>query len=79
LLAAGSAHVFVFRPGYIYPVLPRKEPNFSYRFLRAIYPAFRILFPNLVIAADDLARAMVDAALHGAGERSGPIFENTDI
>jgi hypothetical protein len=37
-------------------VEPRKEPNFSYRLLRAIYPVFRVLFPNQVIRADDLAR-----------------------
>jgi hypothetical protein len=43
-------------------VEPRKEPNFSYRLLRAIYPASRMLFPNQVIPADDLARAMVDVA-----------------
>ena len=79
LLATGFPHVYIFRPGYIYPVQPRKEPNFSYRLLRAVYPAFRVLFPNLVIPADDLARAMVDAALHGTGERSGSIFENPDI
>ena len=54
LLAAGFPHVYIFRPAYIYPVEPRKEPNFSYRLLRAIYPAFRVLFPNQVIRADDL-------------------------
>jgi uncharacterized protein YbjT (DUF2867 family) len=78
LLAAGFPHVYIFRPAYIYPVEPRKEPNFSYRLLRAIYPAFRILFPNQVIRADDLGRAMVDAAVRGTGNR-GPIFENRDI
>src|SRR5580700_11439159 len=57
LLAAGFPHVYLFRPAYIYPVEPRKEPNFSYRLLRGIYPVFRVLFPNLVIRADDLARA----------------------
>jgi uncharacterized protein YbjT (DUF2867 family) len=36
LLAAGFAHVYLFRPAYIYPVEPRKEPNFSYRFLRGV-------------------------------------------
>jgi hypothetical protein len=46
---------------------PRKEPNFSYRLLRAIYPAFRMLFPNQVIRADDLARAMVDLAVRRTG------------
>src|SRR5258708_37784046 len=38
--------VYLFRPAYIYPVQPRKEPNFSYRLLRAIYLAFQLLFPN---------------------------------
>jgi uncharacterized protein YbjT (DUF2867 family) len=79
LLAAGFPHVYIFRPAYIYPVEPRKEPNFSYRLLRAIYPAFRILFPNQVIRADDLARAMVDAAVHGTGAHRGPVFENGEI
>jgi len=79
LLEAGFPHVYLFRPAYIYPVEPRKEPNFSYRLFRAIYPAFRLLFPNQVIRADDLARAMVDVAVHGTEERQGPVFENRDI
>jgi uncharacterized protein YbjT (DUF2867 family) len=79
LLAAGFPRVYLFRPAYIYPVEPRKEPNFSYRLLRGIYPAFRVLFPNQVIRADDLARAMVDVAIRGTGERRGPVFENRDI
>src|SRR5580704_6269010 len=79
LLAAGFPHVYLFRPAYIYPVEPRKEPNFSYRLLRAMYPAFQLLFPNQVIRADDLARAMVDVAVRGTKEREGPVFENRDI
>jgi len=79
LLAAGFPRVYIFRPAYIYPVEPRKEPNFSYRLLRAIYPMFRALFPNQVIRADDLARAMVDVALRETGERGDLIFENRDI
>lgn len=79
LLAAGFRRVYLFRPAYIYPVEPRKEPNFSYRLLRAIYPAFRLLFPNQVIRADDLARVMVDVAVRGTEEHSGPVFENRDI
>jgi uncharacterized protein YbjT (DUF2867 family) len=79
LLAAGFPHVYIFRPAYIYPVDPRKEPNFSYRLLRAIYPAFRVLFPNQVIRADDLARAMVDVALRRTREPGGLIFENRDL
>jgi len=46
LLASGFASAYIFRPAYIYPVTPRREPNFGYRLLRAIYPAFRVLFPS---------------------------------
>jgi uncharacterized protein YbjT (DUF2867 family) len=79
LLAAGFPHVYIFRPAYIYPVDPRKEPNFTYRLLRRIYPVFRVLFPNQVIRADDLARAMVAAVVDETGQRGGPVFENRDI
>jgi uncharacterized protein YbjT (DUF2867 family) len=79
LLAEGFPHVYLFRPAYIYPVEPRKEPNFSYRFLRTVYPAFRLLFPNLVIPADDLARAMVEIVVGEIWQRGGPVFENRDI
>jgi len=56
LLAAGFPHVYIFRPAYIYPVEPRKEPNFSYRLMRAIYPAFRVLFPNQILAIIEIDR-----------------------
>jgi len=79
LAAAGFPRLYIFRPAYIYPVEPRKEPNVSYRMLRTIYPAFRILFPNQVIPADDLARAMVNAAIRGTSAHAGPVFENRDI
>ena len=79
LQAAGFPAVYIFRPAYIYPVEPRKEPNFSYRLLRGIYPVFRILFPNQVIPADDLARAMVEVLVRGKGQPEGSIFENRDI
>jgi uncharacterized protein YbjT (DUF2867 family) len=78
LIAAGFPSVYLFRPAYIYPVEPRKEPNFTYRLLRAIYPAFRVAFPNLVVRADELAQAMVDATVRGS-ERGSRVFENRDI
>ena len=79
LLAARFPRVYIFRPAYIYPVAARKEPNFSYRLLRAIYPAFRVLFPNQVIRADDLARVMVDVSIRRIGEQQSRVFENRDI
>ena len=79
LFAAGFPRVYIFRPAYIYPVEPRKEPNLSYRLLSAIYPAFRLVFPNQVIRADDLAQAMVDVAVRDTSERKRSVFENRDI
>src|SRR6201997_5179611 len=79
LLAAGFPRAYIFRPAYIYPVEPRKEPNFGYRLLRAIYPAFQMLFPNQVIPADDLARAIVDAAVSRKRERESVVLENREI
>ena len=79
LLAARFPRAYIFRPAYIYPVEPRKEPNFSYRLLRAIYPAFRLLFPNQVIRADDLARAMVDIAVQETPKPESRVFENREI
>ena len=49
------------------------------RLLRAIYPAFRSLFPKRVIRADALARAMVDVAISDTSERQSSVFENRDI
>jgi uncharacterized protein YbjT (DUF2867 family) len=79
LLAAGFPQVYIFRPAYIYPVEPRKEPNFTYRLMRTIYPVFRMLFPNQVIRADDLAAAMVDVVVRETAERPSLVLENRDI
>jgi uncharacterized protein YbjT (DUF2867 family) len=79
LLGTGFPHVYLFRPAYIYPVEPRKEPNFTYRLLRGTYPVFRVLFPNQVVPADDLARTMVEVAVRGTREDRSPVFENRDI
>jgi uncharacterized protein YbjT (DUF2867 family) len=79
LLGSGFPRLYIFRPAYIYPVEPRKEPNFSYRLLRSVYPVFQILFPNQVIRADDLARSMVDAAIRTGAGTERVILENRDI
>jgi hypothetical protein len=51
-----------------------------YRVLRSIYPVFRALFPNQVIRADDLGRAMLQVAVRRAGSYADRlILENHDI
>jgi uncharacterized protein YbjT (DUF2867 family) len=79
LLAAGFPRVYIFRPAYIYPKEPRREPNFGYLLRRAIYPVFRVPFPNLVIRADELSQAMVNVAISKTEEHESRIFENHDI
>lgn len=38
LINLNFPHTYIFRPGYVYPVTPRKEPNLLYRFMRVVYP-----------------------------------------
>ncbi len=79
LLDMSFPRLHLFRPGYIYPVEPREEPNATYRLIRLLYPLVRRIYPNIGVASDDLARAMVDAALEGTGEHTDPVLENRDI
>jgi hypothetical protein len=71
--------VHIFRPGYIYSVTPRKEPNLMYTVSRYLYPLVRRFYPNIGISSEDLARAMVNAGLHETGENENPVLENRDI
>jgi uncharacterized protein YbjT (DUF2867 family) len=79
LLETGFARLHIFRPGYIYPVVARREPNLTYRVMRVLYPVVRRIYPNIGIAADDLALAMVRAGLDGTGAHQAPVLSNRDI
>jgi len=79
LLAVGFPKVHIFRPGYIYPVTPRKEPNLAYRISRTLYPVIRRIYPNIGIPSEDLARAMVHDGLYGPAENENAILENKAI
>jgi uncharacterized protein YbjT (DUF2867 family) len=79
LLEVGFPRVHIFRPGYIYSVTPRKEPNFGYRLMRVLWPMLRLIYPNLGIASDALALAMVEAGLCDKDDAPGEILENRDI
>jgi len=79
LLDMGFPRVHIFRPGYIYPVTPRKEPNLVYTITRFLYPLLRRIYPNIGISSEGLARVMVHAGLYGIGENENPILENKDI
>jgi uncharacterized protein YbjT (DUF2867 family) len=79
ILDLGFPRAHLFRPGYIYPIEPRREPTALYRVMRALWPVARRLYPDLGIASDDLARAMVHAAIHGTGGHANRVLENRDV
>ncbi len=79
LLDFDFPRTYLFRPGYIYPSTPRKEPNLMYRVTRTLYPVLRRIYPNIGISSEALARAMVHAGLHGIDRHMSPILENKDI
>jgi ribosomal protein S18 acetylase RimI-like enzyme len=76
LSSMGFSSFHSFRPAYIYPVTPRKEPNLMYRVSRIIYPVIRMLGPKLSIRSTALAEAMFLVGLNGHKKE---IFENEDI
>ena len=69
-----SCHFF--RPGYIYPVEKRREPNISYRLMRTLYPLIKIFGKNMSIKSTQLSEAMVKVGLEGHKQE---VLENKDI
>lgn len=67
---------YTFRPSYIYPVTPRKEPNWMYRIIRIFYPVVRLMGRNASIKSTELAEAMFFVGVHGADKE---ILKNRDI
>jgi uncharacterized protein YbjT (DUF2867 family) len=64
LLRLQFKHLYLFRPSYIYPVTPRKEPNLFYKVLRVIYGPLHHIFPTAGVPSTTVADAMVDAAFN---------------
>ena len=76
LLKLNFAATHIFRPGYIYPVTPREEPNFTYRLMRTLYKPVSVIYPNIGLTSETLAKAMVTVGLNGIDKT---ILENRDI
>jgi hypothetical protein len=67
---------YAFRPGYIYPVEPRKEPNMMYRVSKSLYPLIKLMGKNSSIKSTELAMGMFNVGLNGA---KNEVLENKDI
>ncbi len=77
LKGLGFDQAYLFRPGYIFPTISRKEPNFSYRLFRWLYkPILSKLGTNLSVTSEHLALVMVDVGISGGKKE---VYENRDI
>lgn len=75
-IAKMGLNFYSFRPGYIYPVTPRKEPNIMYRISRILYPLIKLMGSNSSIKSTELAEAMFQVGKDGAKTE---VLENRDI
>jgi uncharacterized protein YbjT (DUF2867 family) len=75
-LAGMDLRFYSFRPAYIYPVTPRKEPNFGYKLIRVLYPLMKVFGEKYSIKSTELADAIFHVGLGGADKS---ILENKDI
>lgn len=69
-------HFHSARPGYIYPTINRKEPNFSYTFFRMLYPIIKLLGKKYSITSLELAKAMFAI---GMNKQEQTVFENEEM
>ena len=76
LLSLKFDRTYIFRPGYIYPVTPRLEPNFTYELMRALYKPVSFFFKNIGLTSVQLATKMIEVGLNGGNKT---IYENKDI
>ena len=76
LLKLKFKKIHIFRPAYIYPVTPRREPNFMYKILRLLYKPITAIYPDFSVPSTKLAAKMVEVGLNGAGKT---IYENRDL
>lgn len=71
---------YMFRPGYIQPRHGITSKTRLYRAIYALmaplYPLWRRLFPGYVITTEDVGRAMLQVARHGAPKR---VLENAEL
>ena len=76
LLKLNFAKTYIFRPGYIYPVTPRREPNIVYGLMRFFYKPVAFIYPNIGVSSKVLANKMIEVGINGATK---VVYENEDI
>lgn len=71
---------YAFRPGAIQPMHGERSKTAMYRVLysltKPLLPLLRWVFPNQVLTTEEIGRAMIRVARHGASKR---VLESSDI
>lgn len=75
-IAAMQLDFYSFRPGYIYPDEPRKEPNIGYTIMKYCYPLIKLLGDKYSIQSKVLANAIFNVGLNGSDRE---VLENDEI
>jgi uncharacterized protein YbjT (DUF2867 family) len=80
VLAMPFKAAYVFRPAFIQPLHGIRSRTPLYRFFYAVggplFPLLKRLFPDKVTTTEQMGRAMIAVARHGAGKR---VLEQADI
>ncbi len=76
LIKMNLGALFIFRPGYIYPVTKRNEPNFFYKLYRTLYPLIKLTGRKWSIKSTELANAMCHVSNKTPHKE---VLENHDI
>lgn len=76
LIAKLDLTFYSFRPGYIYPDSPRKEPNIGYSIMKHFYPLIKLLGKKYSIRSTALADVIFNVGLYGAHQQ---VLENHEI
>lgn len=80
LLKLGFKAAYMFRPGFIQPLdgIKSKTPLYSalYRVTNPLYPLLRAIVPHYITNTQQVGKAMIYAAAHGAPQQH---LENRDI
>ena len=76
LLEMPFKRVYCFRPGYMQPTPGLKNTLPYYKYVKWMYPLLRRIFPGFVTTLQELAQAMIQAAL---AEPAKQILEVPDI
>lgn len=57
--------VYLFRPGYIQPIVGMKYTHAFYNWISWMYPAFRLLFGRFTSTLEEIGNAMINATVSG--------------